>query len=700
MTPRPFPATLRRVPVLARLAVFAVIAVVAAAFGVRDTASAQDQGGAPAARIATAEFDAPKVARGRTARLLVTFDIQDGYHVYAQDASESQRPTFEWTLPTGWTADAVEDVTKPTVFTGFGDKENVHEGKPVLAQTFTVGADAALGAIELKGKAAWQFCNDSMCEFVKGYAVVAKIEVVAGAAPAVAQPTPKAPFAALPELPPVRIAKARFDPAHVPRGGTARLLVHFEIAAGHHMYPQTDENQRPSFEWTLPKGWAVGPVTDLSPTVEFTGFGHPEQVLEGKVTVAQTFTIGADADLGTVELKGTSAWQSCDSGNCTPSKNNPVSAKVEIVAASSAAPVAPIPPKPQVAEGATPPAQAPVESSGLATILGQAMFWGLLTVLTPCVFPLLPVTVSFFSKQKGPALPRALVYAFGIVFTITVIGLIFKSGLDVMARGWMFNLAIGVLFLALSFSLFGLFDLRLPGFLTDWSTSKAGQGGMIGPFFMAVTLALTSFSCSMPFLATMFSQFDQGDKVQSVLGLVVYGSTMALPFFLCSLFPAAIQSLPRAGAWMNAVKVTMGFVEFALAFKFLRTVSITFGWDVLPRGLVLAIWVACTLGAALYLFGYVVLPHDTKVESIGVFRLVFALVFLSSAVYLFPGVQGRPLASWIEGFLQTQASEIDVGRAGGGGSEHHEWPKNDWDGALARAKLAQRPVLLDFTGVG
>jgi thiol:disulfide interchange protein DsbD len=223
---------------------------------------------------------------------------------------------------------------------------------------------------------------------------------------------------------------------------------------------------------------------------------------------------------------------------------------------------------------------------------------------------------------------------------------------------------------------------------------------------MAVTLALTSFSCSMPFLATMFTQFDRGNFGEAVLGLTVYGSTMAFPFFLCSLFPQALEALPGRGAWMNAVKVTMGFVEFALAFKFLRTVTLTFGWDWLPRGFVLAIWVACAFGAALYLFGFVVLPHDTKVESIGVFRLLFALMFVASGVYFLSGVHGRKLADWVEAFLQTSAADYDVASAGGRGggdgktAHHAEWPKNDWDGALQRAALSKRPILFDFTGVG
>jgi thiol:disulfide interchange protein DsbD len=213
---------------------------------------------------------------------------------------------------------------------------------------------------------------------------------------------------------------------------------------------------------------------------------------------------------------------------------------------------------------------------------------------------------------------------------------------------------------------------------------------------MAVTLALTSFSCSVPFLALMFEDFNAGGHLSAAFGLTVYGGVVAAPFMLCSLFPAAISALPRAGVWMNAIKVTMGFVEFALAFKFLRTVALTFHSDVLPRGFVLAIWAACALGAALYLLGFVVLPHDTRSESIGVVRLVVAFALL----YLLPGVFRQPLANWIEAFLQTnRETELAAAGDGHGGAAHIEWTRNDWDGALLRAAQT-RPLLMDFTGVG
>jgi thiol:disulfide interchange protein DsbD len=204
----------------------------------------------------------------------------------------------------------------------------------------------------------------------------------------------------------------------------------------------------------------------------------------------------------------------------------------------------------------------------------------------------------------------------------------------------------------------------------------------------------------------MFSRFDKGEVAQSVIGLLAYSATVALPFFLCSLFPSLLKAMPKSGGWLNAVKVTMGFVEFGLAFKFLRTVALNEGSDLLPRSLLLALWTACALAAALYLFGYITLPHDTKTESIGVVRLMFALMFLTMALYFVPSMFGRPLNATLDGFIQTDKRELaampepglwtDRGVSAAG----VDWTRNDWDGALARAAEKKRPALFDFTGVG
>jgi thiol:disulfide interchange protein len=660
----------------------------------------------------------PVLPGGRVA-VRVDVEVDPAYHVYGLTETNAFAPKFHapkagW--PTGLAAGTPTESPAPKKEDSAVGPVLVHRGKISFTLPFTVAADAAAGPRDVAGEIELQACDEGSCLAPRKYAFKATVYV--------SEPST------------VKVARVEFAPAKVARGGAATLEIEFAIEKGWHLYAQRHPAQKPpKFEWTLPPGWTEkGALVEATPPHEIDFFGEKLFVHEGKAVVRQTFAVAADAPQGATKLVGAGTWQRCDEGGCVDDLDVPVSATADVGAAGVAAspqdgrnppPPAPEreppkpapekkdpPPAPQDKVSAPPPKSADDAPSGaetLGSVLMTGMLFGFFTVLTPCVFPLLPVTVSFFVKQKGPALPRSLVYAAGIVFTFTVVGLVFKGSLDTFARGSIFNAAVGVLFIALALSLFGLFDLRLPSFFVDQSQARGSGGGLLGAFFMAVTLALTSFSCSFPFLATMFANFKEGDYVLSVAGLMAYGSVVALPFFLCSLFPTLLTSLPRSGSWMNAIKVTMGFVELALAFKFLRTVALNQVGsdappDVLQRPLVLAIWVACALAAALYLFGYLTLPHDTKAESIGVVRLLFAVTFLTFAAFLVPGVFGRPSADWIDNFLQVRPSEITwtSGAPDGstGGAVDDAWPQNDWDGALTRAAEKRRPALFDFTGVG
>jgi thiol:disulfide interchange protein DsbD len=661
---------------------FAASLVLAAAFAA--TAVAQDDAHV---KLADAVAVPISVQPGGTFDLRVDVEVEDGFHCYGLVETQGLPPQFV-APKAGWLEGFKPGAPKESPAPEKEGDVLVHKGKVTFTLPFTVGADVAPGTRVFEGALKAQICNDRQC--------FSPVEL---------------PFSVTVDVSTVRVARVEFVPKSAPAGGTATIEIELAITKGWHVYAQKMENETPpTFKWRLPDGWTVdGKPVEVTTPKEGKLFGLDDvyTYFEDKLVLRQSFKVPPGAVPGPVEVKGAGDWQRCDDKGCSNDKDVPVAASVIVGAAGAAAadgqatPPNPAPSKDP--EPAPKSADAPSEQS-LWSILLSGMGWGLITILTPCVFPLLPVTVSFFSKQKGPALPRSTVYALGIVFTLTVIGLVFKSTLDVFARGSAFNLFVGFLFFALALSLFGMFELRLPGFLIDKAQEKSGSGGLIGPFFMAVVLALTSFSCSVPFLAIMFSQFDKGRVVASVLGLVAYSSTVALPFFLCSLFPALLKTLPKSGGWLNAVKVTMGFVEFGLAFKFLRTVAINNGSDVLPRSLVLAIWVACAIGATLYLFGYVVLPHDTKVESIGVVRLLFAILFLTLALYFVPGMFGRPLNAQLEGFIQSEEKDFagaTTGSRGAGESKSEiAWTLNDWDGALARAAEKKRPALFDFTGVG
>lgn len=636
---------------------------------------------------------------GDRVELSVELTIDAGYHVYG--AESTGIPTTLTLVDTPW-LEAVELRESPAPHEKEIDPalpvELHHSDAVTLTLVAKVLAEAPVGENAVQVRVDFMACTDEFCLEPEEHFVEGKL-TVAGA------PTPTA------ERPAV-IAGADRRVSAAP-GSEAELEVRFETLDGWYLYDQRHADYfPPAFEWTLPEGVTAGGVEQVTTPEKKKREEWEDQdyyVFKDGLVLRQRFVVAPEVEPGTYTLSAKVTFQACEA-MCIQLDET---LAIELVVAEGAAVVQPAKPvKPAGGDSAAmmPSAAdgdgggADLTASGISlALIGQAMLWGLLTVLTPCVFPLIPISVSFFTKQEGPALPKALTFAGGIIFTITVIGLIFSASLDAIATSWAFNAAMAAIFLALALSLFGLYDLRMPSFLVDRANAGSQKGGFAGALFMGVTLALTSFSCSMPFLAFMFQGFDQGNQFAAVVGLLVYSATMAAPFFIGAMFPSMLKALPRSGGWLNAVKVTMGFVELALVFKFLRGIFDYYGMvEALPRTLVIAVWIACALGATLYLLGYITLPHDSKVESIGVVRLLFAMFFLSIAGYLLPGLFGKSVGSEIEGFILTKPSELTLATAAGGAPGHEEmhWPMNDWDEALVRAETNKRLLLIDFTGTG
>ncbi len=501
-------------------------------------------------------------------------------------------------------------------------------------------------------------------------------------------------------------------------GGRFRLEVTFTIDEGWHFYGPGDAYEQQTV-LALKEGVAGLTAGEFLPTRapkphKYEWDDAPRMEFAGAVTYAADIAVAADAAPGPRTLSGVAVVNLCNDTGCLPPGDVPFTLTIEIpatpaptpVAADPAAPrpppAAPVVPPPVAPSSVSAPPEIPEEEKGItAAFLSLAMGAGLLTILTPCVFPMLPLTVSLLTKraQKEPKriVANALIYGAGMFLSLAGVGLLLSVGFGVaptqLALSPWFNLAVFAFLMLLALSLFGAFDLQLPAFLTDWAQSKAGGGGGASLFFMGMTLAFTSFSCAAPFAGSLLVAA-QADLTRGIVGMSVYAATFAAPFVTLALFPGLLARLPRSGGWLNAVKVVMGFVEVAAAFKFLRAADLNWEWGVFSYGLVLSIWVACALGCALYLFGYVVLPHDTKVESIGVGRLLAAVLFLASGLYLLPGVFDRPLPAFIEGFILPDARE--------GSSGEIDWKRfeDDLDGAMAEARATGRPVFIDFTGVG
>jgi len=333
---------------------------------------------------------------------------------------------------------------------------------------------------------------------------------------------------------------------------------------------------------------------------------------------------------------------------------------------------------------------------------------GFLALLTPCVFPLIPMTVSFFTKQsktRSQGIRNALIYAGFIIFIYTGLGLIisYAFGREAMYNlsvNEIFNIFMFILLFVFGLSFLGAFEITLPTSWANKADKAADKGGLLGIFFMAATLAIVSFSCTGPLIGTALAGAAGGGLLAP--GAVMFGFSLALsiPFALFAIFPSWLNSMPDSGGWLNAVKVVLGLLEIGFAFKFLSNADLRLQWGFLTRELFIAIWVAVSLIITLYLLGKLRFPHDSPFEKLSVPRFMFAFFFMIMTIYLTPGMWGAPL-KMIAGFPPPTFYSESAGSFGGGGhSSLHVEPmfKNDLEAAQAKSKEENKPVLIDYTG--
>jgi thiol:disulfide interchange protein DsbD len=352
------------------------------------------------------------------------------------------------------------------------------------------------------------------------------------------------------------------------------------------------------------------------------------------------------------------------------------------------------------------------QSLGAFVWLGAAM--GALSLLTPCVFPMIPITVSYFTNHAGKdrrsAIVTALVYGIGIVLTFTAFGILLAvifgaGGVNQLAASPWVNLFITAIFLGFAFSLFGAYFVQVPpGLLQKLNTITRNESGsgVLGALLMGFTFTLTSFTCTAPFVGTLLVMAAEGDWGWPVLGMLAFSSVFAMPFFVLALVPQIMSCLPKAGTWMVSVKVVMGFLEVAAAMKFLSNADLVWRWGIFTRQVVLAVWIALGVLIVLYVLGYFRMVHDSRIESVGAARITVAIAFLTIVVWLVPGLFGRQLGE-IESFLPPEIASAP--RAGSipavsAASQNVDtgWLVNDFEGALAKATQENKPVFVDFTG--
>jgi thiol:disulfide interchange protein len=346
----------------------------------------------------------------------------------------------------------------------------------------------------------------------------------------------------------------------------------------------------------------------------------------------------------------------------------------------------------------------------VSSFIWLAITLGALSLLTPCVFPMIPITVSYFtnhsSQNRAKSVKLATVYSLGIIATFTILGMLLAifvgaAGINLFAANPYVNLLITGIFLFFAFNLFGAYEINVPTSiltkLDNLTRSQEGEGsGIAGALLMGLTFTLTSFTCTSPFVGTILVSASNGDWQMPLVGMLAFSTVFALPFFVLALLPQYVSSLPRAGGWMNSIKVAMGFLEVAAAMKFLSNVDLIWRWGIFTRPVVLAIWIAIGIILAIYLLGKFQLPHDTKPERIGAFRVMSAVVSLAISFYLLTGLFGAKLGE-LESFLPPDL-ENDSSRVFGKSKEELVWIDNDLEKALALAKTENKQVFVDFTG--
>jgi thiol:disulfide interchange protein DsbD len=524
---------------------------------------------------------------------------------------------------------------------------------------------------------------------------------------------------------------ARIEPAEARRGETVMLKITVTMNKEWHTYPLVQVDPAAKVYQTEIKmrdaaGLEVGRLQDPAPLKKAEPALKIKELryYDNEVTWEWPLTIPESAQPGKKVVKVRIDTQVChDDRGCVPQKKD-----LEVaLTVSDAPPVARSTPPPP--SGGTDPAPTAdsaglsLASTGLWSFLLQGVIFGAVSLITPCVFPMIPITVSFFIKQSEKEhhrpLTMALVYTLTIVVVLTLAALLLLVTFRELSVHPATNLILGGLFIFFALSLFGMYEIQLPSGLARLTASQEGRGGLLGTMFMALTFTIISFTCVAPFLggfAGFVTVAESGaDWVKLALGALAFAVTFAAPFFLLALFPTALKALPKSGSWMNAVKVVMGFLELAAALKFLRTAELLAAGEAtfLTYDFVLGLYVAISLLCGLYLLGVYRLPHDTPIEHIGVARLLFSFLFLGLGFYLVPGMfQQRPrgeVFAWLDSFLLPDQQTAPRGTVNGNdpqlaanGNQRLPWIGNLTHGlqqAYSPDVHKRKLIFLNFTGL-
>jgi thiol:disulfide interchange protein DsbD len=535
---------------------------------------------------------------------------------------------------------------------------------------------------------------------------------------------------------------ARLDPADARAGEGARVIVAAKIDAPWHLYSLTRVSGPVPTSITLAPGKALTaagkPVQPPPIKKHDPNFETQVELYEGAVAFGLPVKLAPGlkgAQKATVKVR----FQVCTDRSCLP----PTTVQVPVAFTVPAGPARPnraaavtaVPPQPpgaKKAEGETPAiattgsrntgsgepraesTSAPsaangsfndrikqAQSRGLGAFLWLALSMGFLALLTPCVFPMVPVTVSFFSKQQETGrggLRGPVAYCLGIIATFTGLGLFITllfgaTGIQQFATNPWVNLAMATLFIVLALNLFGVFEIIVPAWLLNRAHSGSQKGGLLGPMLMGLTFTLTSFTCTVPFVGTLLVATAKGSTLWPLAGMLAFSTAFASPFFLLALFPQWLARLPKSGSWLTSVKAYMGFLELAAAVKFLSNTDLVWQTMLLTRPVFLSIWSTIAIVAAGYLLGWFRLPHDGPVQP-GWMRRGLGLATAIVGIWCLGAIGGRSLGE-LDAFLPPESYGAKPGTAFAAGKIPWE---HDYDAAVARAKSEGKALFINFTG--
>jgi thiol:disulfide interchange protein DsbD len=444
------------------------------------------------------------------------------------------------------------------------------------------------------------------------------------------------------------------------------------------------------------------PVRALDPN-----FNIDTETFEKQVEFHLAVELAPSAPPGLLEVTANLRYQACTDKLCLPPRKKTASATLTIDPAAPAPSFALPAGYTEVPDGGAapaPPAAPAAPDQDLGAFLLTAFGLGLAAIFTPCVFPMIPITVSFFSREEGGKanpLARAAVFCCGIVLLFTSLGLgvtalLGASGVKQIAANPWVNSFIALLFFAFGLSLLGAFELTLPSGLLTRLNAASNRGGYLGTLLMGLAFSLTAFACVGPFMGTLLAASVTGAAVRPALGMAAFASGLALPFFFLALFPGYLQRLPRAGGWMARVKIVLGFVVLAAMLKYVSNVDAVLQTNLLPRELFLAAWFVLFSLPGLYLLGFLRMEGVKPEDTLGAGRALTGALFLVFAVSLLPGMFGAKLADFLEPYVPFARNAVFG--SGAPPAAGAAWIKNDYRAALDRARSENKRVLISFTG--